>query len=244
MGRNSNLILTGADGRILDCLRRVDFEMSEQRQVLPGLYYHLPPTQGKRNPWEASEDELRALLLSQKTQQAADAFLLERFGGLSPLLCRELAFRVFGGVDSDLAALSDEEKQQAAERLFAELQALHTGEKMPTVLLRDGRPWDFTCIPIRQYEGLVSQETAPSFSALLDDVLCQARSFSERTRQKTQTLRKTLTNLHSRTARKLARTSKRSSKRRLTVSICSRLGDIVTANLHVDLARAGAADCR
>ena len=125
MGRNSNLILTGADGRILDCLRRVDFEMSEQRQVLPGLYYHLPPTQGKRNPWEASEDELRALLLSQKTQQAADAFLLERFGGLSPLLCRELAFRVFGGVDSDLAALSDEEKQQAAKRLFAELQALH-----------------------------------------------------------------------------------------------------------------------
>ncbi len=53
MGRNSNLILAGADGRILDCLRRVDFEMSEQRQVLPGLYYHLPPAQGKRNPWEA-----------------------------------------------------------------------------------------------------------------------------------------------------------------------------------------------
>ena len=62
MGRNSNLILTGADGRILDCLRRVDFEMSEQRQVLPGLYYHLPPTQGKRSPWDASEEELRALL--------------------------------------------------------------------------------------------------------------------------------------------------------------------------------------
>ena len=35
MGRNSNLILTGEDGRILDCLRRVDFEMSEKRQVLP-----------------------------------------------------------------------------------------------------------------------------------------------------------------------------------------------------------------
>ena len=34
MGRNSNLILTAEDGRILDCLRRVDFEMSEQRQVL------------------------------------------------------------------------------------------------------------------------------------------------------------------------------------------------------------------
>ena len=51
MGRNSNLILTAEDGRILDCLRRVDFEMSEQRQVLPGLYYHLPPrASGIRSP--------------------------------------------------------------------------------------------------------------------------------------------------------------------------------------------------
>ena len=38
MGRNSNLILTGSDGRIIDCLRRVDFEMSQLRQVLPGLF--------------------------------------------------------------------------------------------------------------------------------------------------------------------------------------------------------------
>ena len=62
MGRNSNLILTGEDGRILDCLRRVDFEMSEKRQVLPGLYYHLPPTQGKRDPFAVTGEELAALL--------------------------------------------------------------------------------------------------------------------------------------------------------------------------------------
>ena len=47
MGRNSNLILTGPDGRIIDCMRRVDFEMSEKRQVLPGLFYREPPAQGK-----------------------------------------------------------------------------------------------------------------------------------------------------------------------------------------------------
>ena len=48
MGRNSNLILTDGEGRILDCLRRVDFEMSAERQVLPGLYYHQPPRQDKQ----------------------------------------------------------------------------------------------------------------------------------------------------------------------------------------------------
>ena len=231
MGRNSNLILTGADGRILDCLRRVDFEMSEQRQVLPGLYYHLPPAQGKRSPWDASEEELRALLRAQKTQKMADSFLLETFGGLSPLLCRELAYAVFGQVDLDLSQLTDAQREDAAGKLFAALDRLHTGKRTPVILVRDERPWDFTCIPIRQYEGLIAQEPQPSFSALLDTFYAKRDSL-ERMRQKTQALRKTLTNLHNRTARKLANQQKE-LEATFDREHLRRLGDIVTANLHV-----------
>ena len=228
MGRNSNLILTGADGRILDCLRRVDFEMSEQRQVLPGLYYHLPPAQGKRSPWDASEEELRALLCAQKM---ADSFLLETFGGLSPLLCRELAYAVFGQVDLDLSRLTDVQREDAAGKLFAAFDQLHTGKRTPVILVRDERPWDFTCIPIRQYEDLITQEPQPSFSALLDTFYAKRDSL-ERMRQKTQALRKTLTNLHNRTARKLANQQKE-LEATFDREHLRRLGDIVTANLHV-----------
>ncbi|MEG1878189.1 MAG: NFACT family protein, partial [Pseudoflavonifractor sp.] len=42
MGRHSNLILLDSDGRITDCLRRVDGDISSGRQVLPGMFYHLP----------------------------------------------------------------------------------------------------------------------------------------------------------------------------------------------------------
>ena len=231
MGRNSNLILTGADGRILDCLRRVDFEMSEQRQVLPGLYYHLPPAQGKRSPWNASEEELRALLCAQKTQKMADSFLLETFGGLSPLLCRELAYAVFGQVDLDLSQLTDVQREDAAGKLFAALDRLHTGKRTPVILVRDERPWDFTCIPIWQYEDLITQEPQPSFSALLDTFYAKRDSL-ERMRQKTQALRKTLTNLHNRTARKLANQQKE-LEATFDREHLRRLGDIVTANLHV-----------
>ena len=231
MGRNSNLILTGADGRILDCLRRVDFEMSEQRQILPGLYYHLPPAQGKRSPWDASEEELRALLCAQKTQKMADSFLLETFGGLSPLLCRELAYAVFGQVDLDLSQLTDAQREDAAGKLFAAFDQLHTGKRTPVILVRDERPWDFTCIPIRQYEGLIAQEPQPSFSALLDTFYAKRDSL-ERMRQKTQALRKTLTNLHNRTARKLANQQKE-LEATFDREHLRRLGDIVTANLHV-----------
>ena len=50
MGRRSNLILLDADGRIIDCLRRVDSEMSASRQVLPGLYYQPPAAAGVAPP--------------------------------------------------------------------------------------------------------------------------------------------------------------------------------------------------
>ena len=62
VGRHSNLILCDSEGRILDCLRRVDFEMSRQRQVLPGLFYHLPPRQEKQSPVDMEETMFRALM--------------------------------------------------------------------------------------------------------------------------------------------------------------------------------------
>ena len=67
MPRHANLILVDREGRIVDCLRRVDFEMSQQRQVLPGLYYHLPPRQDKCDPLTTEEDAFRRLRLSARS---------------------------------------------------------------------------------------------------------------------------------------------------------------------------------
>ena len=38
MGRTCNLYLLSPEGRIIDCLRRVDLETSEKHPVLPGLF--------------------------------------------------------------------------------------------------------------------------------------------------------------------------------------------------------------
>ena len=230
MGRNSNLILTDGTGRVLDCLRRVDFEMSAERQLLPGLYYRLPPTQGKRSPFETDTDTLAQLLCAQTGQKQFDAWLLDTFGGISPLLCRELAFRIFGDVDTDIAALSQDAKRQAAVSLHEQFSALADGKKAPVLLVKQDRPWDFTCIPIAQYGGFVRCELQQGFSQLLDSFYGE-RDHAERLRQKTQAVRKLLTNLCNRTARKLALQKKELAgtydRERLR-----RLGDIVTANLH------------
>ncbi|MBQ6031322.1 MAG: NFACT family protein [Oscillospiraceae bacterium] len=226
MGRNSNLILTGPDGRILDCLRRVDFEMSEKRQVLPGLFYREPPTQGKLDLRAETPEALQAELERLRTQTAFDGWLMDRYAGISPLIARELVFRLTGSVEADLSAL---EPADLAPRLCEALHGLLTGFA-PTLLLRGETPKDFSFRPIAQYEGWMTCRTAAGFSALLDDYYAE-RDRTQRIRARTQNLTKTLNTLKSRAERKLANQRKELEatydRERLR-----QLGDIVTANLH------------
>ena len=228
MGRNSNLILKGSDGRILDCLRRVDPEMSEKRPLLPGLYYRLPPAQEKLDPFAQTPDAVYGLLSAVGLSKQLDRWLLDTFGGLSPLLCRELAWQATGEADADILALSD--RREAASRLHSALQTLQAEAKTPVLLLKEGAPWDFTCVPIRQYGGYVTAQEAESFSALLDGFYGE-RDRAARMQQKSQAIRKTLTNLRHRTARKLEmqRVELAATKNREQLR---RQADLITANLH------------
>ena len=227
MGRNSNLILTGPDGRIIDCLRRVDLEMSEKRQVLPGLFYHDPPAQGKLDLRTETASALAAALLAVNHPTTLDRWLTDRYAGVSPLIARELAWLTTGRTDPDLTEL---DRAALSSTLLPALQGLTEGFT-PTRLLLAGERKDFSFRPIRQYEGYMTQDSFPSFSELLDDFYA-GRALAERMRARTQSLHKTLTNQLSRVRRKLANQEKELEatydRERLR-----RLGDIVTANLHL-----------
>ena len=229
MGRNSNLILTGGDGRIIDCVRRVDYEMSEQRQVLPGLYYHLPPSQNKLSPGAATLEDITALLQRISTPTRPDGFLMDHFSGLPPLICRELCFR-YNPVLEDLNALSSASRYGFGAYLKAEFQKLLEGPRMPYLLLKNGTPWDFTYLPILQYGAMVESQRQESFSALLDGFYAK-RDAAARMKSKSQATLKTVTNLRNRTARKLQNQRKElaGAADRDTFRI---RGELITANLY------------
>lgn len=227
MGRTSNLILVGADGRVLDCLRRVDLTMSERRPVLPGLRYELPPRQDKSSP----EDIDPFLLLHHLNRSAGsatlDRFLLDEFYGLSPLLCRELSLRCAGQTDAPIPLDTD----GLALRLQAEISKLLSGPWEPTLLRRlDGRSFDFSCVPIEQYGTAASRESFPDFSALLDEYYA-ARDNADRLRQKSQAIAHAVSNLRDRTRRKLAN-QQQELEATYDRERLRQLGDIVTANLY------------
>ena len=120
MGRRSNLILLDGEGRVIDSLRRVDADMSAQRQVLPGLFYQPPASAGRLPVTEETEEGLSARFASAPPEKALDAFLLDQYFGLSPLMARELAFRAAGETDSRICALAER------EALWREVEAFLT----------------------------------------------------------------------------------------------------------------------
>lgn len=229
MGRNSNLLLLDAERRIMECLRRVDFEMSEQRQVLPGLFYHLPPAQEKQNPFLLSPEEVSKMLINAPDGVTFDRFLFEHFGGFSPLICRELSYRLFCSTEVRMDMLTEDARIAAGEKL-AKMLTDGALSYSPTMLCKDGTPKDFSCIPIFQYENAMNTEEYPSFCELLDSFYTE-RDNQERIRSKTQAIRKTVQNLIQRTARKLEMQKQELSKTKNREQL-RRMGDILTANLY------------
>ena len=226
MGRTSNLILVGPDGRVIDCMRRVDLTMSERRPVLPGLRYELPPKQDKSDPSLAEPAALAAALRAH-VGEPLDRALLDTFFGLSPLLCRELAFRTAGAVDAPVPAAAD----ALAGALCIQLASMVNGPWQPVLLRRpDGRGFDFSCVPIGQYGTALRTEIYPDFSSLLD-AFYAARDTADRLRQKSQALVRELSNLRDRTARRLAH-QRQELEATYGRDRLRQLGDIVTANLH------------
>ena len=219
MGRSANLLLLDGEGRIVDCTRRVDGDIARgQRQLLPGLFYRQPPTVDKLNPFTLEPEELR-LVLDNPLGKAWDKLLLDSFTGLSPLVARELAFRA--GDDS--------------EKLAAELEKLGKSVEenhfTPYLLVREGKPVDFTFLPVLQYGPETESIPRESFSALLDDFFSDRES-AERVRQRGQDLVKSVTSARDCTARKLGNQAREleATKNRERLR---ELGDILTSNLHL-----------
>ena len=61
IGRSANIVLVGADGRIIDCLHRMEYG-GEGRGMLPGMIYRMPPKQNKTPFFGCTDEELAAVL--------------------------------------------------------------------------------------------------------------------------------------------------------------------------------------
>jgi predicted ribosome quality control (RQC) complex YloA/Tae2 family protein len=232
MGRNSNVILVAEDGRISDCMRRVNSDMSSKRQVLPGLYYRLPPARDKLSPLEASRDEIAAAIENAKREAYIADVLLDTFTALSPLICREIAFRAYGETDVTVGAAMQRDGARAlVDALTSLSDDANAGRFTPTILLDpDGTPRDFSYTPITQYGASRTCETVGGFSELLERYFTR-RATQERERQRASALTKTIKNARDRVSRRVE-TQREELRRTENREYLRECGDIITSNLH------------
>lgn len=230
MGRHSNCILIGSDGRVVDSLKRIDMEMSSVRPILPGITYTLPPGQDKLDLSQTPVSAVIERIRSGKDVPLSKA-LLYAVQGLSPILCREAAFAADGGLDHVISGQTEDNMEKLEEYLIHLKQALSTGKCVPTaVLYPDRKPMDFSFLSIAQYGSSMLTRTYPSCSDLLDEFYTQ-RDLMARMHARSSDLLKFLSNAMERIHRKLA-----VQEEELSISAqreqLKMMGDLLSANLY------------
>ena len=219
IGRKANLIMLDGEGRITDCLRRVEGDLSARRPLMPGMFYQAPAPTGKLEPTAMTLEDLRRLVLEQAPEgEGQDKWLLDTFSGLSPLVARELEFQGAGS------------REGLSDRLERLLKAVKEECFQPIVLAKDEKPFDFTFMPVLQYGPSVELRRYDGFSQMLDDYYAQKEA-QERVKQRGQDFIRSVTQARSRTAKKIAN-QEQDLRNAADRERMRQFGDIITSNFH------------
>ncbi len=230
IGRQSNIVLRDSENRIIDCLRRIDADISSKRALLSGLYYKPPAKPDKLNPFTVGKSTFLGMISKSESDIFIDKWLCSSFFAMSPLVCREIAHRALGS-SSILISQIDERGRVRLADVFAEiLIQIGNFNFHPTLLLERGHPAEYYMIPITQYGAVYESRAYDNFSKLLEDFYL-IRERAQRMRRKSGELFKSVSTIRDRTARKLALQTEElnacEGRERLR-----QLGDILTSNLH------------
>jgi predicted ribosome quality control (RQC) complex YloA/Tae2 family protein len=185
MGKYSNIILTDANDKILDSIRRVSVDMSSKRQVLPGARYENPP-QTKFDPLSLSPTTLAEALTTHKDTKIIN-HMVSTFDGLSLQTAQEILQRSGIGV-----FLTSELSSKLAERLAGSMRSfLQQAVSRPAPCVQfntDRMPVFFSCIPYETYPAEMRKDF-PTVNETLDFYYSQ-RLLISRLRQQKESLYK------------------------------------------------------
>lgn len=200
MAQYSNIILLDEKNMIIDSVKRVDATKSSVREVLPSRPYTLPPQQNKLDILTSDTQDIISAV-SNKEKRLSDA-LLNVVQGMSPTLCREVAYRA-GAADTYAQMLSDSHKKMLAFELDILKNTIQNGTVAPTCVAdADGKLLDFSFIPITQYGSAVQYRSYESLSELLEGFYYEKERLI-RTKSKAEDLFKAVNNLIERLAKKI-----------------------------------------
>ena len=201
MGPYSNCILLNEDGIIIDALKRVDASKSSFREILPQKPYRLPPPQDKLLLSEADTAAILSRLRLTDSKPLSSA-LVAAISGCSPLLGKELAYRVCLR-DPLVSELSEPHWQRLTAELDGLRDMLVRDAPQPCYLMgQNGELLDFYYMPLTLYANQARVIPAAELSPVLDLFFVE-REKRQRAKSKAEDLFKTVNALIERTSKKI-----------------------------------------
>lgn len=229
MGRHSNIILTDENNTILDCIKHIGHDTSSVREVLPGREYTLPPSQGKINTLELDNNNFNEVLENNPSFEI-QSVIYKNYTGISPIAASEICYRANVNGSTPVEALTDIQKEIVFNK-FAELvEDIKANRFYPENITNEkGKTIDFSPIEMTQFNGLEIKKYT-SISELIESFYAN-RDFAYRIGQKTQDLRKLITQNIERCIRKkdIQMQTLRSIKNRDELRL---KGELLTANIY------------
>ena len=213
MGKYSNIILLKEDFTILDAIKRISSVQSSVREVLPGRKYFIPDQFKKENLLCFPLESLQTFLENKKNpnterdsgMENLSELLFQSFSGLSPLSAREISLDAGLPQDQKLGYMSSLDYEKLSDAILRLRKRIREGDFTPQILYENGKSFDFSAIPVRQYSGnpAFHVEIFHSPSELLT-FYYGGKEKEDRVRQKSADLKKQCSTLLERVSKKLS----------------------------------------
>ncbi len=227
ISNQANLILVDQNGRIVDALRRSDIETAK-RIIHPGAAYVSPEKQEKLSLLENETETVLNKIYNNPNHPVEKAFL-DCVDGISPLIAREICHKAqISG--ASVNELDNQQKAKLKDAIYELQTTLKNGGK-PTIIFKNGIPFDFSYMPIMQYGSEYKLSECTDFSSLLDKFY-SALDKNDRIKNHSLEISRLLKNCQNRIARKLqirtADLKKTENREQLRI-----YGELIKANLHL-----------
>lgn len=232
MGRNSNIIFLDDERRIIDSVKHIDLTVSSVRNILPGLFYMMPPSNDRINPKEALQEDYYKALKEAPEGREADRAITDSVMGISPLLAGECVYRVCTERKLFVGEISDLHKQMIAAELAKMFEREEDKDFNPCIIYGEngGKAMDFAPFEIKQYEGNMKCV----FPGSMNSAACEfyfMRDAQNRMNDRGSAITKVVTNNLRRAEKKLniLQCELKEAMQRENYRI---YGDLITANLY------------
>lgn len=229
MGRHSNIILTDENNTILDCIKHIGHDTSSVREVLPGREYTLPPSQGKINTLELDDNNFKEVLGNNPSFEI-QSVIYKNYTGISPIAASEICYRANVNGSTPVEALTDIQKEVIFNEFAKLVEDIKANRFYPESITNEkGKTIDFSPIEMSQF-NVFEIKKYTSISELIESFYAN-RDFTYRIGQKTQDLRKLITQNIERCIRKkdIQMQTLRSIKNRDELRL---KGELLTANIY------------